>query len=460
MTPNRLRCCSSEGPLPRALVAWAWGTTGILATSGSAAAAMDPPRPCAGLAVPASERLEPLRATGAPRAEAPPSFGSTSAETTDVADPAAAGSAVELGPNFIYLPEVSGERACLLGGVGGDALASIVLEAQAPLGLDVDLAVVLTTDPVSCSSIYYSPRKNDVRGIGYRHTRWGESFDHHPQAALQGVVFLNDVPYWEAYPEEFASAFLHEIGHRWLAFPHARVDEAELDLTGREGGHWSYFFDSQGSPLEGNNFAPDEPFTTATPRRATRYSPLDLYLMGALPAEHVGPLRFLTNGQGSGTDCRGGPVHAGSPPQWCEPKTLQGTWLDFGVDAIVAAEGPRLPAAADAPRDLSVAFFVLGGATSSWSLEDCERLVPLLDARVTDFAEATGGRMTLTNSVQNGGSCERLSYGRNTTRRGSGCSIALSRPHRPFGLVAAALAGLWYLCRTRRKRPWTKTLLP
>src|SRR5690606_33043580 len=116
--------------------------------------------------------------------------------------------------------------------------------------------------------------------------------------------------------------------------------------------------------------------------------------------------------------------------------------------------------ATDAPRDLSVAFFVLGGARSSWSPEACERLVPLLDARVTDFAEATGGRMTLTNLVQNGGSCERLSYGRNTTRRGSGCSIALCRPHRPFGLVASALAGLWYLCRTRRKRPWTKTPLP
>src|SRR5690606_34248280 len=124
--------------------------------------------------------------------------------------------------------------------------------------------------------------KNDVAGIGYQRSGDSERFDDAPERRLEGIVFLNDLPYWLNEPEELKAAFLHELGHRWLTRVHARVDGEDISLTGRDDEHWSYFLDAGASPLEGNLWSEDMPPFSTAPRYPLSYTPLDLYLMGAL----------------------------------------------------------------------------------------------------------------------------------------------------------------------------------
>lgn len=312
------------------------------------------------------------------------------------------------GPGFVLLPEATPSVACLNRGLADDALAEQVAMAELNLSLDVELAVVLTTDPIGCSPLFYIPVENDIRGIGYAKSNGAEVFDHEPSTKLQGIAFLNDIPYWETYPEEFRTAFLHEVGHRWGARIGARRDGTFYDLTGRQGGHWSYFLDSAGSPLEGNQFGPNSAFETQTEALRLSYSALDLYLMGALPPAEVGAVRYLDNASAPGLDCDGKNVTAASPPQICQSKRLSGEWKTLAVADVIENEGPRIPAFDSAPRRLTVGVFVLGGAQTSWSRKSCRWLEDAVKDRLADFARATGERMELVNAVGEGDSCSVL----------------------------------------------------
>ena len=87
-----------------------------------------------------------------------------------------------------------------------------------------------------------------------------------------------------------------ELGHRWGSF--ARFKEGTTStspcstdatgcnsaLLGRSYQHWSYYFDTGGSPMEGNDWADNSSTSfTLIPATVTKYSPL-----GSFPSE--GPL--------------------------------------------------------------------------------------------------------------------------------------------------------------------------
>jgi len=306
---------------------------------------------------------------------------------------------------FVLLPDLGGAVACGPRLIAEQVLVDRILVAEATLGLDVDLAIVFSAAPTGCGDLFYIPVKNDVLGIGYAHTDGVQLFDRRPSSQLQGVAFLNDLPYWQEHPEELRTAFLHEIGHRYLARVGARLGEQELVLTGREGGHWSYFLDTGGSPLEGNRFETRTPPLANTPALRLQYSPLDLYLMGLIAPEEVGELRLLTDATAPRADCRGHDVSAASPPQSCEPMPLDGSFAHFTVDAVIAGEGQRVPSVKDSPKALSVAAFVLGGG-ADFQVDSCRAFPGLLEARLLDFELATGSRMRLTNQVEMGLSCD------------------------------------------------------
>lgn len=356
----------------------------------------------------------------------------------------------ELGPGLVYLRDGVAEAACGPRALAEEALLAQVLGAEAEVGIDAELAVVFSTASLACSDLFYVPVKNDVRGIGYGHTNPGEVFDRSPGAALQGIAFLNDLPYWEQHPEELRTTFLHEVGHRWAARVRAQRGEVVHDLTGREGGHWSYFLESDGSPLEGNRFSAGAPSTTATPRMRTAYSPLDLYLMGAIPPHEVGPLRLLEPSGPQGLDCRGEPVSPASPPQSCEPKTLSGTWLELGIEDVERLEGSRLPSAREAPRVYQVAAFVLGAPSASWSADACESAVSRFTEAAAGFFDATRGRVRLQILGVGEQSCEDLSRPRDDAHCGEaettgqrftewGCSLEARRP-RGSAAIAVLMA--------------------
>lgn len=315
------------------------------------------------------------------------------------------------GPNFVLLPDSTAlaEAACAPQTVANTVLVDALERLRIATGIDPQIAVVLTTAPLSCPSLFYVSVANDTRGIGYQHEDPREVFDDSPRSRLEGVAFLNDFPYWQRHPAEFARAFNHELGHRFGARVHVEKTGFASDaILGRQRLHWSYFLDTGGSPLEGNRWADagEGRLLAETPLGSALFSDLDLYLMGVLPAERVAPGSLVQAGPAPGRDCLGRTLTAASPPQSCGALAFDGARVPFTIADVIAAEGPRVPAAQAEQRTLDVAFVVLGAGTGAPSASTCHLLSDSFAQRVEEFARATGGSVTLHNLTDSEASCD------------------------------------------------------
>ncbi|HEY6597767.1 MAG TPA: hypothetical protein VIZ30_00535, partial [Pseudomonadales bacterium] len=151
---------------------------------------------------------------------------------------------------------------------------------------------------------YYLTAANDVTGLGYTYTLQNETFDNSeaytreaPGNAFRGFMHMNRIG---GYPDQPDAPFTthytplellgHEIGHRWLARIWLDVPGTGPYpvLLGRQFAHWSFIAHVPGSPMEGNAWEPLHVgrrwVSVAAP---ITYSPLDLYLMGMIPAHEV-----------------------------------------------------------------------------------------------------------------------------------------------------------------------------
>ncbi len=326
------------------------------------------------------------------------------------ASPAPAALEPVAGPNFVMLPDAAAlaEAACAPPIVANTLLVDAVERVRAATGIDPQIAVVLSTAPLSCASLYYVSVANDTRGIGYRHEDPREIFDDSAHSRLEGVAFLNDFPYWQSRPDEFARAFAHEIGHRFGARVHVqRAGLAPDALLGRQDFHWSYYLDSGGSPLEGNRWASaGQAWRAETPLSPARFSDLDLYLMGVLPPERVRAATLLRAEPATERDCLDRPLSAVSPPQTCGAIDFDATPISFTIGEIIAAEGPRVPAAHAGGKTIEVAFIVLEASSAPSDSAMCHALSSALAERITDFERATGGSVRLRNLTDLGASCD------------------------------------------------------
>jgi hypothetical protein len=305
------------------------------------------------------------------------------------------------GPGFGFGLAAAGAAAlaCAPPNVARAALKDVVLGAESALGVDAQIAVVLTTHALDCGNIYYVPLANDVLGIGYRHGDPRDVFDDTPGQQLEGVAFLNDWPYWQARPDELESALNHEVGHRWGARVHARIAGVpSVALLGRAQDHWSYFLDSGGSPLEGNVWRATEPGRSSeTPRYPTQFSALDRYLMGALPAAEVPAFELLVDPVSDAKDCTGHALGPASPPQTCGTLELTAEPVSVSIDDVIAVEGPRLPAAGAAPRQVGVLVLMLQSRDETWSAAECEVMARSMREGIGAFERASAGGVRLDN---------------------------------------------------------------
>src|SRR5262249_13923071 len=144
----------------------------------------------------------------------------------------------------------------------------------------------------------------------------------------------------------------HEFGHQWLAYPLVQTPEGpSTALLGRALQHWSFFFDSDGSVMEGPDWVQQGPDTFSSLPPIARYGPLDQYLMGLGAPFEVDSLPVLSD---TAQFTPPGPYVPFSDPN--EFLTVRGPYRRFGIEDVVAANGPRVPAAADAPHALRLAF--------------------------------------------------------------------------------------------------------
>ncbi|MDH3976759.1 MAG: hypothetical protein OEV42_21050, partial [Deltaproteobacteria bacterium] len=206
------------------------------------------------------------------------------------------------------------------------------------------------------AAAFYLGIRNNVTGIG--EPLFDNSADYGSNSKLQGTVdmgnILNNVVTDPLDPEfnETLNLLSHEILHRWSAHLKFRDENGNISdaLLGKDGSHWSFLLDSNGSIEYGNEWRDngDGTFTSVTPFREMKYyGSLDLYLMGMIDKSQVPPLTLIDS---PGTDKNRLP-EAGV--------TISGTAKTVTIDDIIAASGERIPGPGQSQKSFKTAFIYI-----------------------------------------------------------------------------------------------------
>jgi len=260
-----------------------------------------------------------------------------------------------------------------------------------------DQLVFWTDSPVIEDAFAFeSTVQNAITGIGQ------EVFDAAPilgsAGLLQSVVNMDrvskygDTPSAKLFGEMSPLGILaHETGHRWLArLMFRNADRTVSDqLLGRQLAHWSFFMDSDGSVMEGNEIEDQRGGVFRTAAAPERYSRLDMYAMGLATDAEVPPWFFIDSPVSTRT--RETPPIAGI--------TINGTRRDVLIQDVIAALGPRVPSAVDSPRVHRQAFVFIRRAGAFLDPQDLTRLRRIREQWPAFFTRATENRMTVRTSL-------------------------------------------------------------
>lgn len=255
--------------------------------------------------------------------------------------------------------------------------------------------LILWTDTrlVRDAFAYETTVKNEVRGLGLQLFDAASEFGS--TGRLQSYAVMD---FLGKYPDDPAQRVLgeysslgvlaHEVGHRWLAFFDLRDHTgARSDaLLGGDSSHWSFFFDSDASVMEGNDIEDLGGGAFRTVGAASRYSLLDQYAMGLVSPSEVPPFFYVQS-----------PVNIvpnrnrASAPQI--GVTFNGTRRDVLIDDIIAVHGPRVPSSAESARVHRQAFIYISSAGRMPSAAEITKLDRIRVEWEPFFLAATDGRM-------------------------------------------------------------------
>lgn len=252
------------------------------------------------------------------------------------------------------------------------------------------------TDVISDAFAFESTVQNSITGTGL------DSFDFARRLGsggrLQSVINMDriskypDAPATKIFGQSSALGILaHETGHRWLArllFRDANRTTSDA-LLGRQRAHWSFFHDSDGSVMEGNEIEDLGGGRFRTLATTERYSRLDLYAMGQATAAEV-PGWFYVEAPLATQDRENGTI-AGA--------TFNGTRRDVLIQDVIDALGPRLPSVADSPREHRQAFVFVRRPSAVLDSRDLTRLARMREEFGAFFSRATENRMTVRTTL-------------------------------------------------------------
>jgi hypothetical protein len=236
---------------------------------------------------------------------------------------------------------------------------------------------------------------NEVAGIGQQ--VYDSSRDFGSRGRLRSVVDLDQL---SRFPDDPRQRFLgenntlslmgQECGHRWLAFLDFKDGTTNSSaMLGRDEAHWSFFFDSDASHMEGNDIEDMGNGVFRTVGAVSRYSALDQYAMG-LRAESEVPPMFLV------TRVTSGQAAEDAPRIGVE---IRGTRKDIRIADIVAANGARRPDAASAQKVFRQAFIYLVSQTRE-SSDELAKIERIRAAWETFFSDSTNGRGTMISRLR------------------------------------------------------------
>jgi hypothetical protein len=241
---------------------------------------------------------------------------------------------------------------------------------------------------------------NEIRGIGVG--IFDASRDFGSAGRLRSFAMMDWIG---KYPEDPLQKFLgenntvsvlgQEVGHRWLAFLEFRnaAGARSEALLGRDQAHWSFFFDSDASVMEGNDIEDLGGGSFRTTASVQRYSRLDQYAMGLVSESQVPTFFFVDNP----TNVAGNRTASSAPAVGV---TFNGTRRDVLIQDVVAIMGPRQPSVADSPKVHRQAFILVVGAGRQPDNGQVAKLDRIRKAWETFFFQATEGRMQAVTTLR------------------------------------------------------------
>lgn len=280
-------------------------------------------------------------------------------------------------------------------------------EAREPDGART--LIVFATFEAGDQELFYTALSNDVLGLGEGDE--AAIFDQSPGSALEGYAWMGSLEGLDAAGPYFATeAFLHEIAHRWGIFVRVTRPDLPADvLLGRNQTHFSFLADTNNSPMEGNRWrqVSDDRWSTRfdEPPRF-QYTPLELYLMGLIPPSEVPPMRVL--GRLSAVEPTWFRANAATPPAHrigLEVSARTESISEVTIAEIIAASGPRRPAAPTQATEIvrRIAIVLLSDGRAEPTPARLRDFGLRVQGWLRAFADATGGRMTLSSHVSSAG---------------------------------------------------------
>ena len=236
---------------------------------------------------------------------------------------------------------------------------------------------------------------NEISGIGL--DVYDSSRDFGSRGRLRSVVNMDTLT---RFPDDPRQRFLgenntlsvlgQECGHRWLAFLEFRDGGANSkELLGRDEAHWSFFFDSDASHMEGNDIEDQGGGVFRTVGTVSRYSALDQYAMGLRAPSEV-PSMFLVTAVTSGQSAEDAPRTG---------VEIHGTRKDVRIADIIAANGTRRPDSASAPKQFRQAWVYLVSEARETN-DDLGKLERFRAAWEPFFNASTDGRGTMISRLR------------------------------------------------------------
>lgn len=240
---------------------------------------------------------------------------------------------------------------------------------------------------------------NDVRGLGI--DLYDLSSEYGSPGRLRSVVVMDCVC---KFPDNPKTKFLgenntlsvmgQEVGHRWLAYLNFRDRNGQTSdaLLGRDLAHWSFFFDSDASVMEGNDIEDLGGGQFRTVAAVERYSLLDQYAMGLIPPSRVPPFFYVEGATAVPSRERDSAPDVGV--------RITGTKREVLIEDVIAVNGARSPSSASAAKVHRQAFVYVVGRGRTAAPSQIDKVDTFRRAWETFFEEATDGRMTAVTELK------------------------------------------------------------
>jgi len=247
------------------------------------------------------------------------------------------------------------------------------------------------------------PVQADVQGIGFDSTPWNYSVIGSAGRLLQVVALgtLTSMPddpddLYPNPPFKGIEVLAHEIGHHWMAYAAVNHDDDAGDMDILRGYfneapvlHWSSWFNNP-SVMYGGILTDNGGGSFTDINGPRKFTELDQYLMGLRTPQEVGLMWYVKVGY-SQHGCSDYPLQPGVP------NDFEGERVDFGIDDIIRANGPRDPATS--PCHLKVAFALVHAAGTPPTTEQLAKVETYRTAIEVWWPTATDNRGSLDTSL-------------------------------------------------------------